>query len=292
MNYMGIDVGHSESKPTTGLCLITLDQTKLQWQCCNTVTQDDKRLVDIRRLVPAGTALAAVGIDGPLASDLQIVNCYRATEALLSRGSFQSRCKPGPTNSNNGQALHQHATELANLVLRLQSSKHLNLGIASHPDRIHPSRIVEVFPNAFLGVLLSDDDFQNIKKPIKRGKKSDVFWEIAVKNGYLLKLIEHLAPGTLLARPLDSITDHDHRAAFICALAALCVAENKYVGVGDPQYGDIFLPPCQVWGLDGTFQSRWAETTLKRNVVSVRRNLGLRPNHGKARVVRNGNLWL
>ena len=50
--YLGIDVGYSESRRTTGLCLITIDQTSLQWRCCNTGTEESERWEDLRSLVP------------------------------------------------------------------------------------------------------------------------------------------------------------------------------------------------------------------------------------------------
>ena len=34
--FLGIDVGYSRRRPTTGLCLITIDQDRFQWQCHNT----------------------------------------------------------------------------------------------------------------------------------------------------------------------------------------------------------------------------------------------------------------
>jgi hypothetical protein len=85
----------------------------------------------------------------------------------------------------------------------------------------------------------------------------------------LHKLIEHLAPGSRLEKRLASITDHDHRAAVICALSAMCVAKEKFVAVGDPRYGDIMLPPQKVWGCDSTGQSRWAETALQESVTCL-----------------------
>ena len=56
---------------------------------------------------------------------------------------------------------------------------------------------------------------------------------------------------------LESITNHDHRAAFICALAALCVARKQYVAVGDPEDGHIVLPPIL---------QPWAEDSLRKNL--------------------------
>ena len=50
------------------------------------------------------------------------------------------------------------------------------------------------------------------------GKASDKYWEIAIDECYLRDLVDELAPGKTLGKPLELITDHDHRAAFVCAL--------------------------------------------------------------------------
>ena len=288
-SYLGIDVGYSEARPTTGLCLLTLNQNRLTWACRNTGSEERERVRDLRELVPRGTHLSAVGIDGPLARGLVRVNHYRAADALLTRGTFQRRCKPGPTNSPTGRQLHAHATQLANIVVNLRGEGHLQLENAPHPHHIHTSRIVEVFPDAFLGVLLQDADFE----PIILGRgKSDRFWERAVGHYLLENLVQHLAPQTEFGQPLNSIEDHDHRAAFICALASMCVSRNEYVSVGDPEHGHIILPPCGVWPLEANTQISWTQAALQGNIGLVRNNAGHRPNHGAAFVICNGRIWL
>lgn len=295
--YLGIDVGYSDTGYTTGLCLITLEQGRLMWCCRNTGSRKDRRLADLNELIPEGTTISAVGIDGPLATGFQLINRYRAADALLSRGAFQKRCKLGNTNSPNGQRLHCHATKLAELVLRLEEVSHLQVENATHPDPIHRSRVVEVFPNAFLGVLLRDTLFQRLGQ-IGRGKKFDRFWEIAVREGTLKRLIRHLDRQVRLDEPLSAITDHDHRAAFICALAGMCVARNRYVSVGDPNDGNICLPPFDVWGrvaapAQPPEPSRWGRTALGKNWDSLLTNQNLRvsPHHDQARVFYNGEHW-
>ena len=288
-SFLGIDVGYSQSRRTTGLCLLTLNQDRFQWACRNTGSDDSQRQKDLRELIPCGTRIGGVGIDGPLARNLNQVDRYRSADALLTRGSFQSRCKPGPTNSPTGRQLHFHATELAKMVLKLKNEGYLNIDDASHPHRIHVSRIVEVFPDAFLGVLLRGADFQAIQ--LGRGK-SDRFWELAVRRGLLKSLVLHLAAQTRLGEPIDTIKDHDHRAAFLCALAAMCVTKNKYVAVGDPEDGHIILPPCDVWPLDADSQTSWAKSELQQNMAKVRENKADRPNHHLAQAICNGRRWL
>ena len=108
-----------------------------------------------------------------------------------------------------------------------------------------------------------------------------------------MKLIKSLAPGRKLETPLESVTDHDHRAALLCALAVLCAAQNRYVLSGDPVDGDIILPPHEFWGEGAANVSTpWAETALRKSVEAVRSNPRKFPNHQKARVLRNGHPWL
>ena len=236
--------------------------------------------------MPKDTSLVGVGIDGPLAHKLNKVNRYRSADALLSRGHFQRRGKPGPTNSPTGQDLHTHATKLAKLVISLQTEGYLDIQAAEHPDPIYEARILEVFPTAFLAVLLP---FELVPTKVKRGERSDKLWETAIRDHRLQRLVKKLAQGRPLKNPLESITNHDHRAAFVCALAALCVAKNQYVAVGDPEDGHIVLPPPQFWGLGPSPRDHpWAEVTLRENINTVRKNVG---NHAKTQILCNGMPW-
>ena len=288
---LGIDVGYSKNRRSTGLCLLEVTPTSVRWTCVNTGTTESLRLMDLRDLVPRGTRLLGVGIDGPLTPCLRVVPHYRSSDALLTRGVFSKRGKPGATSTPSGQQLHLHATRLAELVLQLQDEGHLTLAPGTHPNPVHPSRVLEVFPNAFLSVLLPDAAFCNLS--LNRNA-SDVFWMVAVREEpYLESLFKALAPGREFATPLESVTDHDHRAALLCALAVLCADQNRYVLSGDPVDGDIILPPHEFWGAGPTgIAEPWAETALRKSVKAVRQNPKKFPNHEKARVLRNGAPWL
>ena len=288
-HYLGIDVGYSQGRASTGLCLLELNQGRLRWACRNTGLEDAQRRRDLRGLIPKGTRISAVSIDGPLGQNLERVAYYRAADALLARGLFQRRCKPGPTNSPTGQALNSHATKLANIVLELMRDEHLYLQEATHPHYIHERRIVEAFPNSFLGVLLHSEYFANLPS---RGKRFDHFWTLAIQYGLLENLVEHLAPQTFCDNPIGKITDHDHRAAFVCALTAMCIAKNQYVAVGDPEGGQIILPPSDVWPVPGDAAAPWAENALTGNIGDVRRTFPQSPTHGAAFIHSNGAPWL
>ena len=221
-HVLGVDVGYSRDRRTTGLCLISIDADSVRWQCFNTFTDRDQRIHDLKRLIPEGASLLGVGIDGPLVPDLKLTKNYRSADAFLSRGLFQKRGKPGQTSSRVGQDLHKHATLLAQMALELEDGGLLSIAESTHADSVHSSRIVEAFPTASLSVLLADDDFF----PAGR-KKSDVYWEIAMGKGYMSSLLQYLLPHARLSERLEGLSDHDHRAAFICALAALGVAKDQ-----------------------------------------------------------------
>ena len=266
--YLGIDVGFTNSGATTGLCLITVEQNCLRWECRNSTTDEGERLQDLNSLITDPQVLNGAGIDGPLHPEGEPLTHYRAAEALLTGGTnyvFKTRCQPARTP--NCQDLHRHARALAHLVLERQPA----------------ARIVEAFPDAFLAFLLADADFQNLPDGEPGGKKSDRYWQAAVTNSYLQALIGHLGLALQPAQPLDSIMDTDRRAAFVCALTALCVSRGKYVAVGDPTYGDFHLPPAEVWGREANGHTRWAETPLQNKVDSVHKRL-THQSHRDARV--------
>lgn len=288
--YLGIDVGWSKKRDTTGLCLITLDQDGFRLECRNTGTPQARRRKDLKELIERGTVLNGVGIDGQLAGKLEPVNHFRAAEALLTGetgNKFRDRIGTIPTNSEDGQSLHHHATKLAELVLELRDNQHLNLLDADHPNPVHRSRIVEAYPTVFLAFLLADEDFQTIE-----GRGARPFWGRAVDQGYLSALVRLLLPGLQLddldenLRQIMNRTNSDghQRDAFVCALAAMCVSKSMYVAVGDPKYGDIILPPREVWGRDSTGRSHWAE-------IELQQSMDFFLNRFKPRAINSGVSW-
>ena len=284
-HFLGIDVGYSKNprRKSTGLCLISIDDGLFKWCCTNTNSGESVRAKDLKALIPQGTTLSAIGIDGPLAKDLKEVNRYRSADALLTRCLFQKKCMPGNTKSRSGQCLHKHATNLANLVLELQEQGHCIINKANHPGKVHENCIVEVFPTAFLAVLIP----YKVIPCAKRGKKSDEYWKVTDRKGYLASLIGTLAPMANLKQSIDSVENHDHRAALVCALAAMCFAKNLYVAVGDSEDGQIILPPSSNGRANSGIQP-WAETTLQKNEATVRQNRRKYKNHENARIIRDG----
>jgi hypothetical protein len=197
----------------------------------------------------ADRRLIVAAFDGPLRSDLEVIGRYRLAEKLLTRGLFPFIGKPGQASAPVGKELNAHANACAKIIL--------DLGLVSgsvHDHAIHPAAIVEAFPSSFLGVLIEDPK----SLLARRSKRSDVFFVHLAEKGLLNSLIEHHLPGRHLTKTFNSITNHDDRAAVVCALTALAVAAGNYVVVGDKNDGWIVLPPR-------SFIRPWAWTLLQQN---------------------------
>jgi len=272
---LGIDVGWSAKKPTTGLCLIEWTNCQVSLRFCEATVNEDDRQYKLNQLIQ-GRRLLAVGIDGPLIPKLDTTNKYRAVEALLSRGKFQQRGKPGPTNGGSGPQLHEQATLLAKLVINTQT-----VGPATNRYRIHKKAVAEAFPNAFLAVLHRDKDFPS--KPIANRRWTDTLFPLVKLE--LRQLLTILLPRRKLNFCVSNIQGHERIASFICALTALCVAVTRCVAVGDQRLGYIVLPPLELWGVSIMGSSKWARDTLRGNYT------GLRHQFNDIRFYRDNNPW-
>jgi hypothetical protein len=285
---LGIDVGFSKRRQTTCLCLLEWSNELVQLTFKKVGADVQARAVAISAMFCAPTHLAAVAIDGPLTGGLRQIPHYRAAEALLSRGVFQKRGKPGQTSSPIGQRLHQHATQFAKLLLGEAAKGQLSVARATHIEPIHEAAIVEAFPNQFLASLIDED-----KLPVLHRDASDRYWErLAACDGFN-KLLAVFLPNHRFGCRLTDIHDHDERAAAVCALTGLAVATEQAVGVGDPEDGDIFLASAELWGAARSGTRLWAEVALRENVAAVRGIPGARiANHLKARVRLHGRHWI
>lgn len=236
---LGIDAGYSKTVRSTGICVICPDAPSpvraVRVWARDTIFAADNLL--------AGEAPTSIGIDAPLTPILgqaryKVVKQYRECERMLSGGIFQKRCKPGPTNSPRGLALHKQATKVAN-ALSLRFPKAL---------------LVEAFPNAFLGVMLPNKAFA---LPIRRAIKSDVFWEQCFFKSRIMRILLtelFAADGPRIFEAGKQLTNHDERAAFICAITARSAALGTHSSCAGRD-GTIVLPP-------GIFVKAWAREHL------------------------------
>jgi predicted nuclease with RNAse H fold len=104
----------------------------------------------------------AIAIDGPLVpTATNSERVIRRCERLLSKDSFGKRCKPGFSHFGTGLRLRKAATTIASEM----SDYRRHSGV----------RVVEAFPNAFLGVMLDDKThaaFERIPRGIVPGSSS------------------------------------------------------------------------------------------------------------------------
>ena len=170
---LGIDVGYSEERRTTCFCMLSWDHATASLTFSRATSDPAERRTALGKLTRQNPRVASIALDGPLGPSLCLLTDYRSAEALLSQGIMQKRGKPGQTSSPAGRALHQHATELARLALEM-----CEIEDAIHVEPIHPRRVVEAFPNAFLAALMDEGDFGVLSR-----NASDAFGNGCPKRG-------------------------------------------------------------------------------------------------------------
>jgi len=289
---LGIDVGWSTKRRTTGLALLQWTKEEVSWVFRRTTANLREREENLKNLVPQNTPLLGVAIDGPLAKNLTPVSGYRTADALFSLGAFQKRGSAAPTSP--ASKLHVHATRLAKLVVSLEELRYWTVAEASFPERISKKSIVEAHPVPFLSTLIDEERLPSVT----RGRASDEFFCHLAKNGKLVLLLSGLLPGRSLRQDPSSVTNHDDRAALVCAITALCVVAGQYVTGGDSRDGRIVLTHQCWWGgsCTGTTPIRWAERELRKNLDAVREK-GQLPNPkpryaADVQVTCNGKPWM
>jgi hypothetical protein len=233
---LGYDVGWSLVRASSAACLLEWDERRLRLG----VRRFTARAQDVRAGLAAlvgGRALRAAAFDGPLDSALGEIGSYRASERILTLGLARHIGKPGQCNAPNGRLLNNAASAAAQSVLALGC-----LEAAAHAAAIHAHGIAEAFPTSFLGMLL---DAADTGRAGSRAR-SDLYYVRATagpRGGRLGALVRALLPGRRVSPPLACFSNHDDRAAVACAITALCVAQRRYIAVGDARHGFVILPP-------------------------------------------------
>jgi len=228
MHLAGIDIGFSQRRRSNGVVVVR-----------------DGRLVRAERLsvserdaaLQSLTDVDVVAIDAPLLPPGTADTLPRHCEHVFSRGLFQKRCKPGMSHiRGTGQLLREHGRRAA--------------------ERVRPgAKIVEAFPNAFLGVVVQDDDYVTATK-IKRGRKFDWLYERWIDRGVFPRVIAAAHLPEDIATRCETEKDHDIRAALVCLLTAAFAAQGTATAVGREVDGYFFLPPADLW-------AEWAKETLE-----------------------------
>jgi hypothetical protein len=241
-SVLGIDVGFSRNRRSSAVCGLDWDIREIRWTVRRFRAEEQEREVVIAAV--AGHAhLEAVALDGPLRSGFDVIRRYRTAERMLTLRLAAKIGKPGQASAPVGIRLNAAANACAQVVL-----KRCRLGRATHLVRIDPLAVVEAFPSSFLGVMIEDP----AAVPVSRSNRSDTYYKHLVTTGALARLLNRVLPGRLSAERFEGVTNHDDRAAIVCALTALCVAAGDYTAVGDGD-GWIILPPLNClaeWALN------------------------------------------
>ena len=236
MKLMGVDLGFSKTRETTGIAC--LDGDKLYLSRAGTSSESRKAQI------PAGFRPDFIAIDGPLLPRGANELVRRRCEHVFIHAPFWNRCKPGLSHWGIGLELRRAAAEAC-----AQFSQVLPGSTRSTHEGFVRCRgpIVEAFPNAFLGVLLPEEEFRSMPK-LKRGKKFDWLYERAVETGPLKStLSRNLELPSAVWRHLRTETDHEQRAALVCLLTAAFAAQDTAKIVGDAEGGWFWLPPLPLW---------------------------------------------
>jgi hypothetical protein len=229
---LGIDVGFSATQRSSAACRLAWTAQRLGWTARRFRAISPERESTIAA-VGGDEELQAAAFDGPLRAGFEVIGRYRTADRLLTRRLGQRIGKPGQSSTPAGMKLDAAANDCVDAVLR-----RCRVASARHACRIDERAVVEAFPSSFLGVL--------IKEPAtvaaNRNDRSDRYFEHLTEAGVLQELIGYLLPGRAMSQPLSSVTNHDDRAALVCALTALAVAAGDFTAVGDSD-GWIVLPP-------------------------------------------------
>jgi hypothetical protein len=218
-NLMGIDVGFSTTRPTTGLAFLNHDQLHLE----RTGTAWKSR----EAIIPEGFHPSVVAIDGPLLP----IGADQHIRAI-------NRCRPGLSHHGLGLELRHAASEACAQFSPLLAYSLLAKGGTVCRD----GPIVEAFPNAFLGVLLPEDEL--LLPKMKRGRRFDCLYKRMVTTGRLQSVLsKNLDLPDVVWHSLRSETNHEKRAALICLLTAALAANGTATIIGEAEGGWFWLPP-------------------------------------------------
>jgi hypothetical protein len=251
----GFDVGFSQTRKTTGIGLLLRDELVL-----------DRHHAGERAYAPflVASPFSCIAIDGPLIPRGEDAKARRLVEAVFCRGIFQKRCKPGMSHvSGTGARLRYEAGMAAH---RLACATKADGTTQAFP-KVLDGAIVEAFPNAFLGVCLTEEVYGSIPT-LGRGKKFDWLYERWMGLGQV-QLLKSLTTDeqSFFQGYLEKTHDHEKRAAIVCVLTALLTTRGDYTAIGEERGGWFFLPPIENW-------APWAKDAIQENITVLRRETG------------------
>ena len=206
-NLMGIDVGFSKTRQTTGIACLEGDQLSLGRAGTMWESREAK--------IPKGFHPSIIAIDGPLLPEGTPHDIRRHVESVFIRTPFHNRCRPGLSHHGVGLELRQASSDACSQFSHLLEASVLE----NSSTAFREGRIVEAFPNAFLGVLMPEGELALAPK-FKRGRRFDWLYDQMATTGRLQSLLSrNLDLPDLIWNRLRSETDHELRAALVCLLS-------------------------------------------------------------------------
>ena len=246
MDLMGVDVGFSITRPTTGIACLQDDQLFLARTGTTWESREDA--------IPRGFQPSVIALDGPLLPQGADKLIRRHCESLFIRSPFHNRCKPGLSHWGRGLELRQATADACAQFGRVFAS---SASAEEHHPVSRGGPIVEAFPNGFLGVLMPEEELVSAPK-LKRGRRFDWVYERVVTTGRLkTALSKCIELPSEVWRRLAGERDHELRAALICLLTAALAATGTAAIIGEPTGGWFWLPPWSVW-------QSWAKQGFER----------------------------
>jgi len=262
VSLLGIDVGFSKTNATTGIAIY---QSGTLRPLCRVKSSSEDRAAVLHNHLK----FDAIAIDGPILPKLADCKLKRRCESLLSGRGFHNRCKPGMSHHGFGLDLRSASLPIADECCSLTKEASKQFGSNQVRESIP---LVEAFPNAFLGVLLDDADYQLIGK-VSRGSKFDRLYERAVRSGRTAILLDKLGWKNRYVKyafeneaSQSGRATHEKRAALVCLLTAAYAYAGKAEYVGDTAGGWICLPPRYLW-------ADWAREALREREAKLQDTL-------------------
>lgn len=250
MELIGFDIGFSKIKRTSGAArlrgiILSYSRATSEWSS--------------RARVLGDCIAEVIAIDGPILKDIDYPK--RLCETVFSCGSFSHRCKPAFSHVPGiGRKFRAAGKEAAGHLANLTHGQDTT---CAFPRVSEGKNLIEAFPNAFLGVLLSNSCFKEMPM-LKRGKKFDWLYDQCCKSQIFRSVVDYVGLGNLqtVIAAIEANRDHEERAALVCLLTVAAVEVGRYTAVGDDEGGYFFLPPFVLW-------EEWArhelQTQQKRN---------------------------
>ena len=193
--------------------------------------------------IPDGFQASVIAIDGPLLPLDADPNVRRHVESVFIRAPFHNRCRPGLSHHGVGLELRQASGDACAQFGRLIAAS----ALANGASVCREGPIVEAFPNAFLGVLMPEDEMLSAPK-FKRGRRFDWLYERIVTTGRLESLLSrNLDLPDVVWASLRSEANHEKREALICLLTAALADKGTAAIIGETDGGWFWLPPWSLW---------------------------------------------